>query len=328
MASRYVAYHPYANDDRAVLSFADLPLTQCNQFEENVDMQRRFAHGVASLVVFCSSPASAARANPSDKIVKNLTTFVCQEVAHTAVFASAKTDRAGILSLREAASGSSAATTTGKSRTKDAVVVDSEEVVLSRITRRGAHAALARLAELFGPRLFDDVPKIWDCLSSALGSTLAGEPSAADSAIAGSDQVGQDILDNMTTLATVVGHVDDTLYPALLGLLPAVLRGLQSGYAVIRQSAARCVAAVCAVITVEGMRAVVEHALPFIGDPTVVKRQGAVELVSRVSIPSLVSGRVPQLTRLTMLALQISSVRSTARRYLTSSSWWFRYLAA
>lgn len=244
-------------------------------------MQSRFAHGVASLVVFCSSPSSTARANPSDKIVKNLATFVCQEIAHTAVFAAAKTDREGILSLRAAVGSTTTTGSSGKGRAKEVAVVDSEEVILSRITRRGAHAALARLAELFGPRLFQEVPKLWDCLSSAVSSTLAAGPTAADAAIAGSDQLGQDMLDNMTTLATLVGHVDAGLHPALLELLPAVLCGLQSEYAVIRQSSARCVAAVCAVVTVEGMRAVVEHALPFIGDPSVVKRQGAVELVSR-----------------------------------------------
>jgi TATA-binding protein-associated factor len=247
-------------------------------------MQRRFAHGVASLVVFCSSPTSTARANPSDKIVKNLATFVCQEVAHTAVFASAKVDREGILSLRDAIGSSAAMAGSGKGKgAKDVPAVDSEEVVLSRITRRGAHAALARLAELFGRRLFHEVPKLRDCLSSAVGSTLALEPAAADAAFASSDQLGQDVLDNMTTLATLVGHLDGALYPDVLELLPAVLQGLQSGYAVIRQSAARCVAAVCAVVTVEGMRAVIERAVPFIGDPSVIKRQGAVELVSSAS---------------------------------------------
>lgn len=60
----------------------------------------------------------------------------------------------------------------GKGKAKEVPVPDSEEVVLSRITRRGAQAALARLADLFGPRLFQDVPKVWDCVSSAVKSTL------------------------------------------------------------------------------------------------------------------------------------------------------------
>lgn len=84
------------------------------------------------------------------------------------MFAGAKTDREGILSLRDAGP----AVVGGKGRAKDVPVPDSEEVVLSRVTRRGAHSALARLAELFGPRLFEDVPKVWDCISSAVAATL------------------------------------------------------------------------------------------------------------------------------------------------------------
>ena len=119
---------------------------------------------------------------------------------------------------------------------------------------------------------------------SSLSNSLAGS-SAADVKLATSDQVGQDVLDTFTTLSTVVAHLHSDLHPRINIQFPFVLAALQSGYAVIRQAASRAISAVCDVATVEGMKNVVEEVLPFLGDPTVAKRQGAVEVVAGESMP-------------------------------------------
>jgi hypothetical protein len=55
---------------------------------------------------------------------------------------------------------------------------------------------------------------------------------------------------------------------------------LRSRFAIIRQSASRCFAAICDVMTVDAMRFVIEIILPFLGDTLVnPNRQGATELI-------------------------------------------------
>lgn len=102
----------------------------------------------------------------------------------------------------------------------------------------------------------------------------------ADMSLSTSDQVGQDVLDTFTTLSTVVAHLHPDLHPRILVHFPHILAALQSGFAVIRQAASRAISIICDVATVEGMRNVVEQVLPFLGDPTAAKRQGAVEVVA------------------------------------------------
>ncbi len=59
-----------------------------------------------------------------------------------------------------------------------------------------------------------------------------------------------------------------------------IVMALRSRFAIIRQSAARCFAAICNVMTVDAMRFVIETVLPFLGDTLIdSNRQGATELV-------------------------------------------------
>jgi TATA-binding protein-associated factor len=104
----------------------------------------------------------------------------------------------------------------------------------------------------------------------------------ADMSLSTSDQVGQDVLDTFTTLSTVVAHLHPDLHPRIITTFPHLLIALQSGFAVIRQAASRAISAICDVATVDGMRNVVEEVLPFLGDPTTAKRQGAVEVIANI----------------------------------------------
>jgi TATA-binding protein-associated factor len=96
------------------------------------------------------------------------------------------------------------------------------------------------------------------------------------------DQTGQDVVDCLTIVQTVVPTLHESLWEQVKTLFPMLSYALRSRYAVVRQSAARCFAAVCDIITIEGMRHVVEVVVPFLGDASLVhNRQGAVELVYR-----------------------------------------------
>ena len=66
-----------------------------------------------------------------------------------------------------------------------------------------------------------------------------------------------------------------------------IAMALRSQFAIIRQSAARCFAAICDVMTVDAMRFVIETILPFLGDTLInSNRQGATELVFSASLLS------------------------------------------
>ncbi len=59
---------------------------------------------------------------------------------------------------------------------------------------------------------------------------------------------------------------------------------MQSTYAVVRNTAARCLAALCDVMTDEGMKRVLDDVVPLVGDAKrAASRQGSVEAIHRKS---------------------------------------------
>ncbi|CBQ68835.1 related to MOT1-transcriptional accessory protein [Sporisorium reilianum SRZ2] len=244
------------------------------KFEENVDLQVRSARSVAKLIEYCVSPA--AKSNPSDKIVKNLCAFVCQDTTRVAIFAASKDEREGILSMNEPAVVPKGP---GRTSTKDEPV-ESEEVLQGKLIRRGAAAALAQLADLFGEKLFEAVPMLWQCMSSSLLSTFGSTAAEADSLIAKQDDLGQGILDAWAVLDVNLPNLKGSLCDKVVELLPALTLAIQSEFAVIRSAAAKCFAVVASCLTEVALKHVVEQVVPLIGDAaSITNRQGAVELV-------------------------------------------------
>src|SRR5882762_3550327 len=93
-------------------------------------------------------------------------------------------------------------------------------------------------------------------------------------------QFGQDVIDSLSVLQAVVPTLHDDLWPKLKELFPMMIMILRSRFAIIRQSAARCFATICGVMTMNGMRYVIESVIPFLGDTVVLaNRQGATELI-------------------------------------------------
>ena len=244
------------------------------KFEENLDLQTRSARSVAKLIEYCVSPA--ARSNPSDKIVKNLCAFVCQDTTRVAIFAASKNVREGILSMNEPALVSKGP---GRSSTKDELV-ESEEVLQGKLIRRGAAVALAQLADLFGERLFDAVPMLWQCMSSALLRTFGSSAAEADAMIAEQDDLGQSILDACAVLDVNLPNLRGILCDKVVELLPALTLAIQSEFAVVRSAAAKCFAVVASCLTEVALKHAVEQVVPLVGDAaSITNRQGAVELI-------------------------------------------------
>jgi hypothetical protein len=111
-----------------------------------------------------------------------------------------------------------------------------------------------------------------------------GPPTDSDELVA--KHFGQDVIDSLSVLEAVVPTLHQDLWPKLAQTFPMMTLALQSRYAIIRQSAARCFATVCDVMTSDAMRYMIENVVPLLGDPLVLSnRQGAAEFIYRQSVP-------------------------------------------
>jgi len=111
-------------------------------------------------------------------------------------------------------------------------------------------------------------------------SSHVDSPAQSDDLVA--KQFGQDVIDSLSVLEAVVPALHQDLWPKVGEIFPMMTLALQSRYAIIRQSAARCFATVCDVMTSEAMRYVIENVIPLLGDPLVLSnRQGATEIIYR-----------------------------------------------
>lgn len=267
-----------------------------HQNEENFDLQTRSAVAVASFVEFCTKNSIS---QPPDKIVKNLCTFLCQDIEQTPTFALSGKITDGILSFQIAMKEKpSTVHKNGKDSGKDkADVPDTEESNKTRLARRGAGLAFNQLSTKFGGELFEAIPAMWPSMAGGLESTFrtggrgSVETSAADSypdSPSDADalmekQFGQDVIDSLSVLEAIVPSLHQDLWPKLAKTYPMMHLALRSRFAIIRQSAARCFATVCDVVTSQAMRFVIENVLPLLGDPlSLANRQGAAELIYRM----------------------------------------------
>lgn len=247
--------------------------------EENADLQARSAKSVARFIDLCSSPS--ARANPSDKIVKNLCAFICQDTTRTAVFEASKTTLEGILSLDESAAP---APSRGRGAVKEEVV-ESDSDREGKLLRRGAEIALQEVATHFGPLLFEVIPMLWDCIGKSLLETFDPSKSIdeANSLVDEQPERGQGTIDCCSLLSCNVPNLDKALHPQIVKILPSLSLACQSKYAVIRSAAAKCYAVLADQLTEETMKYVIDSIVPLVGDSSrVVNRQGSVETLSHI----------------------------------------------
>ncbi|KAI6009398.1 hypothetical protein F5J12DRAFT_891501 [Pisolithus orientalis] len=250
--------------------------------EENLDLQTRSAVAVANFIDFCVQHDIS---QPPDKIVKNLCTFLCQDVDQTPTFAYSQTTLKGILSLQlwsKAAASKSVKDVQDKDKEKGEASKSEGEAARAKLSRRGAGLAFQKLSAKFGSRLLDVIPKMWQSMAGGLLSACSAEsPQEADALM--EKQYGQDVIDSLSVLGAVVPTLHSDLRPRVLELFPAMTIALRSRYAIIRQSAARCFATICDVMTTDAMRYVVENFIPLMGDAVMLSnRQGIAEAVYHI----------------------------------------------
>ncbi|KAJ7461011.1 SNF2 superfamily chromatin remodeling protein [Mycena galericulata] len=288
--------------------------------EDNVDLQTRSAVAVASFIEFCTRHNIS---QPPDKIVKNLCTFLCQDVEQTPTFAFMRKHTEGILSFQDAMKPATNGKEAVKDKDKIAEIAKPDEASKARLSRRGAGVAFDQLSAKFGPRLLDVIPNMWQFMAGGLISAFPpGAPSfESDDRI--QKQFGQDVIDSLSVLEAVVPTFHPDLRPKLAETFPMMHTALTSRFAIIRQSAARCFATLCDVMTSEAMRYVIENIVPLLGDPLVLaNRQGATELMYHVvqrldikALPYVIFMVVPVLGR---MSDSDDDIRSTATNTFAS----------
>ncbi|KAH7908585.1 hypothetical protein BJ138DRAFT_1157339 [Hygrophoropsis aurantiaca] len=246
--------------------------------EENLDLQTRSAVAVAVFISFC---VQHNLPQPPDKIVKNLCTFLCQDTERTPTFAYNRTVYKGILTFQALSKQLPAKNGKDVPEKCDGITIE-DDASKARLSRRGAGLAFDQLSAKFGAQLLEAIPKMWHSMAGGLLSACSTDlPKESDNLM--DKQYGQDVIDSLSVLEAVAPTLHSDLWPKLAELFPAMTLALRSRYAIIRQSAARCFATICSVMTSEAMLFVIEKVIPLLGDPVVLaNRQGAAEVIYHI----------------------------------------------
>ncbi|KAJ5183522.1 hypothetical protein N7492_001138 [Penicillium capsulatum] len=233
--------------------------------EENVELQQRSSTAVATLIEHYTA---ATKRGPVDKIIGNLVKYCCIDTSETPEFLHNAQLEKLILSLRKEED---------RRDHPDAAKFE-REAKEARIMRRGAKYALEQLTVKFGAELLEKVPNLASLVERPLNDALAGD--LPEDITKPENELGQEVVDGLSTLRALLPKFDPGLYPWVMGLMPIIAKALQCRLSVIRYAAAKCFATICSVITVDGMTMLVEKVLPAINHALDVHhRQGAIECI-------------------------------------------------
>jgi TATA-binding protein-associated factor len=233
--------------------------------EENLELQQRSAFSMAKIIELF---VEGGKHVPAQKVVINLAKFSCIDTSETPEFLPNKDFTHAILSLRKEEDR----------RDHPDAEKFAKEQKDARITRRGSKEALEQLSNIFGPELLKKVPALKDALTNSLQYAFAGDlPADTKDPIT---EKGQRAIDCMSVLRALTPTLHKDLHPFVLSLLPLVIKALHSELSVFRYMAAKCLATICSVMTVDAMTILVEKVLPSISNPIDLNyRQGVIESI-------------------------------------------------
>lgn len=233
--------------------------------EENFELQQLSAHSIARLVELFTE---GGRPGPAQKIVSNLAKFSCIDTSETPEFIPNASFENNILSLRKEEDR----------RDHPDAAKFAREAKEARIVRRGAKEALEHISDIFGAQLLDKVPTFRKIMEDALLYSFSGD--LPDNCKDPKQEYGQAAIDSLSVIRALVPKMHPELYSFITNLLPTIVEALHSKLSVFRYMAAKCLATVCSVITLEGMTFLVDRILPSISNPVDLNfRQGAIEAI-------------------------------------------------
>ena len=254
------------------------------QGETNPDLRQRSATALASFVRFATSRASVPSVlSAIEKIIKNLSYFLCQDPTETPLFDKSLKNKFLSFSALVART-----TTYAKLPLKDESLSESKGIISQRTMRSGSVAAFGALSAKFGEELFDSVPKLWESVTQGLltvypcDETGTVDVAAGDALASETPELGQAALDTLATLREML----PTLHPSLRRrfdeqFLKSLTAALGSEFSVIRQAAAKCFAVFCDVETERGMLFAIKNLVRYHHNENQYVRLGGVEFTFR-----------------------------------------------
>ncbi|KAK8545550.1 hypothetical protein V6N13_066828 [Hibiscus sabdariffa] len=250
-----------------------LPLMASIKREQEEILQQKAAEALAELIYHCI----ARKPSPNDKLIKNICSLTCSDPFET--------PQAAVINSMEIIDDQdflSFGTSTGKPKSKVHMLAGGEDRsrVEGFISRRGSELALRYLCEKFGPTLFEKLPKLWDCLTEVL---IPGSPSGDQQIVQAVESIKdpQILINNIQVVRSISPVLDETLKSKLLMLLPCMFKCVSHSHVAVRLAASRCIMTMAKSMTVDVMSAVIENAIPMLGDVTSVHaRQGAGMLIT------------------------------------------------
>lgn len=257
-----------------------LPLMAAIKREQEEVLQDKAADALAELIFSCIG----RKPGPNDKLTKNLCTLTCTDASETpqaAIINSMQViEDQNLLSIgkRFSSHRSRGHTTSGG---------DERSKMEGFISRRGSELAFKHLCVKFGPSLFENLPKLWDCLTEFLRpvKTEDGIPeddaSIAQLGRSYEDKDPQSLINNIQVVRSISPHLAEPLRPQLLNLLPSILGCVRHHHVAVRLAAARCITSMAKSLTDDVMVLVIENVIPMLSDlSSVCARQGAGILLS------------------------------------------------
>ncbi|KAG6551134.1 hypothetical protein Mapa_007369 [Marchantia paleacea] len=264
------------------------PLMQAVKREQEEVLQRPAAEALAEVISQCVG----RKPSPNDKLIKNLSVLTCADPVETPVATAAN----AVPVSEDADIGASGKTNTGvKVKLQGGSSSEERSRIEGAIARRGAELALKALCDKFKGSLFEQLSKLWDCLTESLGQGIAVSVASSftwnEVVLPDLKADAQALVNNLQVVRSLAPVLDKKLHPQILSLLPAIFACVCHEHALVRVSAAKCITAMAKSITDPVMAAVLTKAVPMLGNTTSVEaRQGAGILVS-----SLVEGLGPEL---------------------------------
>lgn len=293
-----------------------LPLMASIKREQEEILQQKAAEALAELISHCI----ARRPGPNDKLIKNVCSLTCSDPCET--------PRASTINSMEIIEDQdllSFVSCTGVQKTKVQVPGAEDKARLEGfISRRGSELALKHLCEKFGGTLFDKLPKVWECLTEVI------KPESPDKPISSKNQQNvhtiydvkdpQILINNIQVIRSVSPLLDATLKQQVLTLLPCLFNCVCHPHVAVRLAASRCITSMAKSMKVSVMAAVIEKAIPMLGDrSSVYARQGA-SMLLRLLVQGLGAELVPYSPLLVIPLLRCMSDCDTAVRQSVTHS--------
>ena len=276
--------------------------------EEHPQLQVRAAASVAKLV---SLFLDVGKTGASDKVIKNLCSFLCVDTSEVPEFHPNQQFLDKILSLRKE-----------EAKTDPAdIIAHQKEVKAARIKRLGAKTALENLSHLYGPDLLNRLPKLKECMFAPLPSPSSdvSDTNIPESICDPESTLGQDMIDALSVIRALLPCVHPSLHAEFLPIFQLILKILKLKFSVLRYSAAKCFATICSVMPIEGITFLVENILPAVPNAIdLYVRQGAIECIYHLTatmgsdiLPYVVFLIVPVLGRMSDADKDIRLIATT-----------------